>query len=123
MVASGDPDGCDLMAETLHADREHGVAWGRPAFVALYAEACAEAGRLAAGLDAISAILAVIDNTEEREPEAELFRVRGLIERKLGRRDEAETSLRRALAVAGAQQARRVRPWRQGARNRDRRSR
>ena len=105
MVASGDPDGCDLMAETLHADREHGVAWGRPGFVALYAEACAEAGRLADGLNAIAGILAVIENTDEREPEAELLRIRGLIERRFGRRDDAETSLRRAVAVAGAQQA------------------
>src|SRR5262249_50279046 len=58
-----------------------------------------------AGLGALSEILAVIESTEEREPEAELFRVRGLIERKLGRRDDAETSLRRAVAVASAQQA------------------
>jgi tetratricopeptide (TPR) repeat protein len=105
-VASGDPAGCNLMAETLHADREQGVAWGRPGFVALYAEACAEAGRLAEGLDALSGILAEIERTDEREPEAELLRVRGLIERKLGRRDDAEASLRRALGVACAQQAR-----------------
>ena len=105
MVASGDPHGCDLIAEALRAERPNGVSWARPSFVAFYAEACAEAGRLATGLDALSEIMAVIEHTEERKAEAELFRVRGLIERKLGRRDDAETSLHRALAIARDQQA------------------
>jgi tetratricopeptide (TPR) repeat protein len=105
LAAAGDPHGCDLMAEILSVGRANGVSWARPSFVAFYAEACAEVGRLAAGLDALSEILAVVDKNDEREAEAELLRVRGLIERKLGRRGEAETSLRRALGVARAQQA------------------
>jgi tetratricopeptide (TPR) repeat protein len=105
LVASGDPHGCDLIAGALRADRANGVSWSRPSFVAFYAEACAEAGRFAAGLDALSGILAAIESSGERKAEAELLRVRGLIERKLGHRDEAETSLRRAVAVARGQQA------------------
>jgi hypothetical protein len=93
------------MAEALRAERANGVSWARPLSVAFYAEACAETGWFATGLDALSKILAVVENNEERKAEAEPFRVRGLIERKLGLRDEAEMSLRRALATARGQQA------------------
>jgi predicted ATPase len=93
------------MAEVLRIPRSHGVSWALPSFVAFYAEACAETGRLADGLDALCRILEEVEHTE-REVEAELLRLRGVIERRLGRRDEAEASLRHAVAVARTQQAR-----------------
>jgi class 3 adenylate cyclase len=58
------------------------------------------------GLDLLDEAIQTADKIDERFFEAELYRLRGEILLTLGRRGEAEASLRRALTIARQQQAR-----------------
>ena len=54
-----------------------GSALGRPYFLALLAEACGQTGQTAAGLAAVTEALSIVQHTEERCYEAELYRCKG----------------------------------------------
>lgn len=79
----------------------------RPYFLALLAEAYGKAGQPEEGLTVLAEALAIVDNTGERNWEAELHRRKGdllLIQQgqKVG---EAEECFRQALDIARRQQA------------------
>jgi predicted ATPase len=80
---------------------------GRPALLALLAEAYGEAGQHRAGLAMLAEALALVATTEARWWEAELHRLRGVLQLRLLSPDvsQAEASFHQALAVARSQQA------------------
>jgi predicted ATPase/DNA-binding winged helix-turn-helix (wHTH) protein len=84
-----------------------GAAIGQPHYLFLLAEAYGQMGQPEAGLTMLTDALAVVGQTEERSYEAELYRLTGqlLLARSDPLQMEADTSLRRALAVARQQQA------------------
>ena len=69
------------------------------------AEAQAQAGLLPAALTTLAETLALVEQTEERHWEAELYRLQGELLLAQGDEAAAEASLQQALAVARRQQA------------------
>ncbi len=92
------------MRAALDADRATGAKLRRPDWLAPLAEACLEAGRIEEGPAGVREALA---ETEVRWYEAELNRLEGELLLGCEEPDEsgAEASFRKAIAIAGAQQA------------------
>jgi predicted ATPase len=98
------------MAQTqqgLGAQQAVGAQIARPHFLALLTEAHAAAGQAEAGLEALTEALALVDHTEERYWEAELYRLKGelLLQQGIPHAPQAEACFQQALAVARRQQA------------------
>jgi predicted ATPase len=76
-------------------------------FRGLLAEACGRAGQVEEGLGALHEALEVMQTSEERLYEAEVYRLRGelLLQQSAAQQGEAEASLQQALTVARRQQA------------------
>ena len=76
-------------------------------FLGLLAEACGRAGQVEAGLRALHEALEVMQTSEERLYEAEVYRLRGelLLQQSAAPQGEAEESFHQALTVARRQQA------------------
>jgi predicted ATPase len=101
-------DGLAVIHRGLEDWRNSGAEWMRPFFLGLLAEACALAGDVQRGLDALDEALAAVERTGERWPEAELHRLRGQLLAALpdgGRSDEASAAFERAIESARLQSA------------------
>jgi TOMM system kinase/cyclase fusion protein len=99
-------EGLAQMREGLAAYRPRGrVPW--LLFLGLLAEACERAGQVEEGLRALHEALEVMQTSEERLYEAEVYRLRGelLLQQSTAQQGEAEASLQQALTVARRQQA------------------
>jgi len=79
----------------------------RPYFLALLAEASAQVGQTAEGLEAVTEALATLTTSGVRWWEAELYRLQGelLLQGTVAQPEEAEACFHQALAVARRQQA------------------
>jgi predicted ATPase len=91
----------------LEAVQGAGLKLYRPYFLALLAEAYGQAGQPEAGLTALAEACTLLEATEERWWEAEVYRLKGALLRQLPRPDvgQAEACFQQALHVAGRQQA------------------
>jgi predicted ATPase len=89
------------------ADLATGAKVMQPYFLGLLAEAYGEDGHPEAGLNALDEALAVVDDTEARFFEAELYRLKGtlLLRQSVADAAQAETCFRQALSIARHQQA------------------
>jgi predicted ATPase len=89
------------------AYRATGAKLGLSALLSLLAEAYGKAGQVEAGLQTLAEALALVNQTQERFYEAELYRLQGelLLVRSAEHHAEAETCFRHALDVARRQQA------------------
>ena len=102
------------MQQGLSAYRATGAELWRTHFLALLAEAYGKAGQAEAGLKTLAEVLAVVDRTQERVYEAELYRLKGELTllqpsregEDAGGRDEAEACFLKAIAIARRQSAR-----------------
>jgi predicted ATPase len=105
-------EGIERMQHGLAAYRATGAEFWRTHFLALQAEAYARAGQAEAGLKTLAEALAVVDRTEERVYEAELYRLKGELtllqpsREGASGRDEAEACFLQAIAIARRQGAR-----------------
>jgi predicted ATPase len=99
--------GMAQMWEGLAAWRAPGSELNRPWLLALLAEAYGQAGQAEAGLAVLAEALTLVDKTDERWYEAELYRLKGeiLLGRSAEHHAEVETCLHQALAIAHRQQA------------------
>jgi len=108
LTAQGEgAEGIAHMCQGLVARRATRSELQRPYFLVLLAEAYGEVGKPEEGLTVLVEALAIVDNTAERNWEAELHRRKGellLIQQgqKVG---EAEECFRKALDIARRQQA------------------
>jgi predicted ATPase len=78
----------------------------RPLHLGHLAAARASLGQADLGITLIEEAISTLEKTGERLFEAELHRLRGELSISLGKTDQAETALLRALTVARGQQAR-----------------
>jgi predicted ATPase len=76
-----------------------------PNMLRILATAYGALGRVAEGLNCLNEAAQIIDTTEERMDEAEMFRVRGDLLNATGDRAAAEENYNRALVVARQQSA------------------
>ena len=100
-------EGIAQLQQGLAAWRAIGTKLGLPAILLLLAEAYGKAGQVEVGLQTLAEALALVDQTQERVYEAELYRLQGelLLARSAEHHAEAETCFRHALDVARRQQA------------------
>ena len=95
------------LQQGLAAVQGAGLKLYRPYLLALLAEAYGQAGQPEAGLTALAEAGTLVEATEERWWEAEVYRLQGelLRQRPLSDVDQAEAYFQQALAVARRQQA------------------
>jgi predicted ATPase/class 3 adenylate cyclase len=99
----------DEIEEKLKLLRESGQVLLFPYFYTLLAETLARAGRLEAALRSISEAAALIDSTEERWWEAEVYRMKGELLKASGKHtEEVEAAFDRALEIARRQGAKTI---------------
>src|SRR5262249_618895 len=100
-------EGIMQIQQGLAAYEATGAARDRPYYLALLAEASAQSGQIAEGLEALAAALARLGKSEVQWWEAELHRLRGelLLQHAVAQPGEAEACFQQALAVARRQQA------------------
>jgi predicted ATPase len=104
-------EGMVQLRQGLATYRATGSELWRPHFLALLAEACGKVGQAEEGLNVLAEALAVIDRTEERVYEAELYRLKGeltlqsKVQGPKSEVEEAEACFHKAIEVARKQQA------------------
>ena len=107
LATSGhEEDGIAQIRQGLAASQAMGAMLDRPYHLALLAEASAQVGQTAEGLEALAETLATLAQSRARWWEAELYRLRGALLLHAGAQPgEAEACFHQALAVARRQQA------------------
>jgi len=104
--ALGSPqEGVTLATKGLQVLRGSGAVTSTPFALTLIAEMYGKFGRITEGLACLAEAAQIIERTEERMNEAELYRVRGDFLNATGDRSAAEGNYRLALAVAERQSA------------------
>jgi predicted ATPase len=100
-------EGIAQIQQGLAAFRATGASRARPEHLALLAEASAQVGKTAEGLEALAEALTTVATSGVPWWEAELYRLRGelLLQHAVARPEEAEACFQQALAVARRQQA------------------
>jgi len=100
-------EGIRQIQQGLAAYEATGDVRDRPYLLALLAEASAQSGQTAEGLEALAAALARLGKSEMQWWEAELHRLKGelLLQHAVAQPGEAEACFQQALAVARRQQA------------------
>jgi DNA-binding SARP family transcriptional activator/predicted ATPase len=98
-------EGMAQMREGMAAMQSAGVRLNLPGKLGSLAEAQAKAGRPEEGLTTLAEALAVVEETDERHWEAELYRLKGELLLMQGDDAEAEASFHKAIEVARRQQA------------------
>jgi class 3 adenylate cyclase len=105
-IALGQPsEGLRLSTEGLEALRATGTVISTPLVLMWLADAYALVGQPADGLNCLAEAARIIETTEERNSEAELYRSRGDLLNATGDQPAAERSYHQALAVAKLQSA------------------
>jgi predicted ATPase len=106
-VATGGPivEAINELRRGLEAKRATGADIKLPYYFGLLAEAHGRIGQISEGLTLLSEALEVIERTDERWFEAELYRVRGELLRAKGDPEGTELWFARSLAKAQAQNA------------------
>jgi predicted ATPase len=107
LAQAGDPQaGIELMRNSMAVAVGSAERNRRTLYLGHLASAHASLGQPEVGLDLLDEAVQTAEVTSEKLFEAELHRLRGEMLLMLGRRDEAEAGLRRALTIAQQQQAR-----------------
>jgi predicted ATPase len=96
----------EIMQDAMEAAQEISANIFRSVQLGHLAAAYGRLGRPEIGVDLLQEAIGIVDNTDERFFEAELHRFRGEILIALGKADDAEAALQRAMAVARIQDAR-----------------
>lgn len=107
-------EGIEKIQQGLSAYRATGAELWQTHFLALLADAYGRAGQAEAGLNTLAEALAVVDRTQERMYEAELYRLKGELTLlqpsragdEAGRRGAAEACFLQAITIARRQGAR-----------------
>ena len=115
LAAQGQEEGIAHMRQGLSIHRSTGAELGRPYLLALLAEAYGQGGQTGEGLNIVAEALEAVNKTEERQYEAELYRLKGELSLKSKVQglqskieEEAEMYFHKAVDIARRQQAK---PW------------
>jgi predicted ATPase len=100
-------EGITQITQGLTAGRVTGAEILRPWFLSLLAEAHGTLGQPETGLTVLAEALTLVDTTDERWYESELYRLKGalLLQRSLDNQAEAEACFHQAISIARSQQA------------------
>ena len=98
-------EGLTLLTKGLSIFRATGAVLGTPIILARLAEAYARLGRPVEGLNCLAEAAQIIQATDERVGEADVYQVQGELLNAAGDRAGAEQSYRQALAIAQRQSA------------------
>jgi class 3 adenylate cyclase/predicted ATPase len=100
-------EGISRIRQGLAACRATGAVLFRPFYLRFLADADLRAEQLTEGLAVVDEALSLVSQTQERYPEAELWRLKGELAHQTGLEclPEAENCLRKAIAVAHSQEA------------------
>ena len=105
-VKNGDvAEGISLLRSGSSAYRATGAELWMPHFIALLARACEIAGQVEEGLALLDEALQIVERTGERWFAAELNRHKGQLLLRQGHSEAAEELYRKALSIAGEQEA------------------
>ena len=99
-------EGLAQICEGLEARRTVGARCYSSGILGALAETQTKAGQPAQGLTTLDEALAMVEETDERYCEAELYRIRGELLLEQGNETDAEASFDKAIEVARRQQAR-----------------
>lgn len=110
----GAAEGIAMMQQGMSAYQATGAELSRTHFLGLLADAYARSGQAEAGLRTLAEALGLVERTQERVYEAELYRLKGELTllRPIGgaqqasRQDEAEAAFQQAILIARRQSAR-----------------
>lgn len=91
--------------EAIEKYRAAGNQMGVSSMLAIVAEQCGKIGRAQRGLDYLDQALRYVRRSGERFAQSDMFRVRGVLLATLGKADDAQRCLARALAIARGQRA------------------
>jgi class 3 adenylate cyclase/tetratricopeptide (TPR) repeat protein len=107
LAQRGDPErGIELMRKAMAAADSNSARYRWTEFIGHIASAHASLGQPEAGLILLDEAIQTAETTSESFFEAELYRLRGNTLLILGRRDEGEAELHRALTISQQRQAR-----------------
>ncbi|HEV2956219.1 MAG TPA: adenylate/guanylate cyclase domain-containing protein [Xanthobacteraceae bacterium] len=107
MAQNGDSQrGIELMCEAMAGAEGDGDLTRRTFYLGHIASAHAGMGEAQTGLAVLDQAFEIMETANERFFEAELYRLRATMLSALGKKNEAEAALRRALATARQQEAR-----------------
>jgi tetratricopeptide (TPR) repeat protein len=99
-------EGIEQIQEDLAANRAMGTELLRGHFLGVLAEAYRKTSRFDDGLDALTQALAGAEQREERQPEAEIHRLKGeLLSQDQSNTSEAQRCFERAIEIARKQSA------------------
>jgi predicted ATPase len=98
-------EGLALLTQGLSMYRATGAVIETPSMLTRVAEACARLGQSVEGLNCLAEAAQIIETTNERIWEADVYRVRGDLLNATGDQAAAEQSYRQALGVARRQSA------------------
>jgi predicted ATPase len=100
-------EGIAEIQEGLAASRATGAKLFRPFFLCVLAQVYMDTCRLGDGLSALIEALALADEHEEREHEAEIYRLKGelLLKQNYSNASEAQSCFQRAIEIARKQSA------------------
>jgi predicted ATPase len=100
-------EGIEQMHQGMQAFRATGAEYLRPYLLALLAEAHGTMGEPEAGLAVLTEALTLVDTTDERWYQSELYRLKGalLLHQSAVHATEAETCFQQAMTIAQNQQA------------------
>jgi predicted ATPase len=98
-------EGIAQMREGMDAQQSQGIRCQLPGTLCTVAEAYAKEGHPERGLTTLSEALAVLEETDHRQWEPELYRLRGELLLMQGEDAEAEASFQKAIEVGRRQQA------------------
>src|SRR5262249_4897857 len=100
-------EGIEQMTQGLRAYSATGAEIWRPCWLKLLAEAYGTMGQPETGLTVLTEALTLVETTDERWYEAELYRLKGelLLQQSADNQADAETCFQQAMAIAQNQQA------------------
>ena len=98
-------DGVSLLQQGIKLRRARGAALLLPFYLAMLAEVFGIAGHPEEGINSLAEAAKIIETTQERWAEAEIYRLRGRLFLSINQHGAAEASYRNALAVARRQSA------------------
>jgi predicted ATPase len=105
-VKNGDvAEGMSLLRSGSSASHATGAEAWMPHYIALLARACEIAGQVQEGLALLDDALQIVERTGERWSAAELYRNKGQLLLRQGCPEAAEELYRKALSIAGEQEA------------------
>jgi predicted ATPase len=107
MATQGQEEGIVQLADCIASNRARGLKMVEPERFCMLAEACGSVGNFKQAFDALTEVLTLADESEDRYCEPESYRLKGavLLKQNASNVEEAENCFRKAIDIAREQSA------------------